>query len=84
LGTADYRFGVKPVTSSLRVDFSTYDTNATGTRMFTQEIPVGTAAQVLNFNLTNAEDAALTGIVDVFGYLTDTSGVPQPNIFGPA
>lgn len=44
---------------------------------------IGTAGDVLGLKNTQAEGSALTAIVDVFGYLTDTSGVPQANINVP-
>ncbi len=46
-------------------------------------VAIGTAGDVLGLKVTTPEGSALTARVDVFGYLTDTSGVPVANILIP-
>jgi len=44
---------------------------------------VGTAAEVLGLKVLNPHGSFLTCKVDVFGYLTDTNGVPVANVLVP-
>lgn len=49
---------------------------------FINPYPIGAAAEVVGFKVLNPEGVALTAKVDVYGYLTDTNGVPVSNVGG--
>lgn len=46
--------------------------------------PTGLAGEVLGLAVLTPEGVSLTGIVNVFGYWTDTNGVPIANVVGVA
>lgn len=81
-----YTLASTPVTTASVFNWSLYNTNA-GTGIMGVSSPVyvtGTAADVLGLKVTEAEGSALTCKVDVYGYWTDTSGVPIANVVGTA
>lgn len=61
---------------------SRYEPNIGNTPMLTP-VPVGASSQALVLRVSTANGSALTVTVDVFGYLTDNSGVIQSNIYVP-
>lgn len=72
-------YGTTPFTSAMAALGNVFDPNTGGTILRDNPV-IGTEGQILGLKVETPEGSALTAIVDVFGYLTNASGVPQANL----